>query len=448
MDKDSAAPHPPLTEWLHGLIQEIAGRAKDGDPLTFADLEDAPGSPRETLGDMSAAGAKSISLQMFTANITHGRPYLFPQNETDRPLYFRPWEMRRLFPESVVARMMKRSCRHRGNEAVYVPAHVAAQTAADDDDALWRLPTRELPIVVAARMSVSFPLLFSAVPLWVLDDEGPDPVFRRCLFSDGGLCSNFPIHLFDSAVPPWPTFGIALHDLPNHGTEAPAATAGADSLRRPDGQEAVQLAEHHREGWRDHWNDFGERADASERLAGFASAMLSTIKDWNDAALARLPGVRDRVVHVWLRPNIGGLNILMTGSQIRSLARLGGEASKKLLRKFSKASAPNGVARGWNEHRWVRFNVLRGCLSETLAGLTWSVQQSRYSQPLRDQIRDAADAAPLEGASRASLLAAQAAALDGALDALMQVERALNAPACAQPYAPEPPPELRIRPRL
>lgn len=102
------APVPPFTDWLHSLIQEIAGRRTGERPLTFADLAAAPGSPRETLNDPSPAGAASISLQMFTANVTHGRPYVFPQNEggeDDLPLFFRSSEMSRLFPPDVVRAM-------------------------------------------------------------------------------------------------------------------------------------------------------------------------------------------------------------------------------------------------------------------------------------------------------------------------------------------------------
>jgi len=35
---------------------------------------------------------------------------------------------------------------------------------------------------------------------------------RLCGFSDGGICSNFPLHLFDSALPRWPTFGLNLRE--------------------------------------------------------------------------------------------------------------------------------------------------------------------------------------------------------------------------------------------
>lgn len=457
------APQPPLTDWLHALIQKVAGRREGEAPLTFADLADAPGSPRDTLGDHSPAGAVSINLQMFTANVTHGRPYVLPQAEADPdpPLFFCESEMRLLFPDDVVDHMMvdpitKQPNRYTGAATMATSPQPTLSLAGrfcslwtseplsstEQDEPLWGLPTKHLPIVVASRMSVSFPVLFRAVPLWVLDDEVQPPVFRRCLFADGGLCSNFPIHLFDSPVPAWPTFGISLYKL----NEDPIG----DELG------VVTLPKDHLQGRQDRQNDFDTRPRTSARLLGFVGAMFSTIIDWNDATLVRLPGVRDRVARIGLYRGIGGLNIRMTGRQIRGLARLGGDAALLLLERFSKASSPGGTAVGWNEHRWVRFNVLRECLSNSLAGLTVSATQARYAKPLGEQIHDAIDAAPLtrvddsgpvEDAS-SKLLAAQAAALDGVLAALMQAERALTAATIDQPYKPSPQPVLRVRPPL
>ena len=67
----------------------------------------------------------------------------------------------------------------------------------------------DLPLVVMARMSLSFPGLISAVPLYAVDHGGDRSVVRH-LFSDGGISSNFPMHFFDSLLPSRPTFGVNL----------------------------------------------------------------------------------------------------------------------------------------------------------------------------------------------------------------------------------------------
>src|SRR5262245_23743539 len=63
-------------------------------------------------------------------------------------------------------------------------------------------------------MSLSFPVLLSAVPLYAANFEcAPENgkySLERCWFSDGGLTSNFPIHFFDAPLPGRPTFGINL----------------------------------------------------------------------------------------------------------------------------------------------------------------------------------------------------------------------------------------------
>src|SRR5579863_4811469 len=105
-----------------------------------------------------------------------------------------------------------------------------------NSDGLKLLPDQDdLPVIVATRLSLSFPFLFCSVPLYAPDwsrrrkkpDEAPstkrvagdalehDEIRRPEVvwFSDGGVCSNFPLHLFDSPLPRWPTFGINLRDV-------------------------------------------------------------------------------------------------------------------------------------------------------------------------------------------------------------------------------------------
>jgi hypothetical protein len=94
-------------------------------------------------------------------------------------------------------------------------------------------------------MSLSFPILLSAVPLYTIcasalgkdgeltsdaskkiekeretwadikDSHEVPEILQKNWFSDGGICSNFPIHFFDDWLPNRPTFGITLTTLPN-----------------------------------------------------------------------------------------------------------------------------------------------------------------------------------------------------------------------------------------
>ena len=196
-----------LVEWLHEGIQGAAGKPLD-QPLTFKDLWDAPGGP--VVPTMPRSGrtrkSRSIDLRMVTTNLTHGRPYGLPLEDQTSRLFFKRDELRPYFPDTVLDYLVEHSL-----------PYVCRVPGADPDPRnvpvdLRELPAGELPIVVATRLSLSFPVLFSAVPLWAIDHEPAleNRRLRRCWFSDGGICSNFPIHLFDSAIPGWPTFGISL----------------------------------------------------------------------------------------------------------------------------------------------------------------------------------------------------------------------------------------------
>jgi hypothetical protein len=452
------APREPITPWLHGLIQRVAGRAPGEPPLTFADLHAAPGGPAQVLSDGATVGARSIDLRMFSADVTRGLPLQLPlpdpeagtdpEAPDDTALYFLPREMAALFPADVVAHLLAVAAPAQGREL-----RVAGGAGAPALSEFRRLPGAQLPVIVAARMTVSFPVLFRAVPLWAVSRPAaragqlPPPELRRCLFSDGGLISAFPMHLFDSLLPAWPTFGIALHPL------------GADDLASlPDDEVGrVHVATQADDLGPERWDTPSRPPGRAADLAGFAGAMLSTVTGWNDNAVRRMAGVRDRVAHVSLRPDVGGLNIRMTPTRIRQLARLGGDAGYALLRRYVLDIGPGGHARGWSEHRWTRLALLAQSLAQAGEGLGWSALRAPHAEPLPRQIERAQRSAPLApGESpagrrqrrRATLLAHEAAALQGLLQALQAAEPALARGAGAVPDAPGPPPELRQRPPL
>ena len=203
-----SGPRPALTPWLTGVLDDLAGRTQDDDPLTFRALE-----------------AADVRLELMTTNLTNRRPHRLPWDT--REFFFDPDEFRRLFPERIV--------RWLEEHPPPAPDTPAGRRDWELRCALLRpllpLPARDdVPVIVATRMSLSFPVLLSAVPLWTIDAsratnqealeawrrwsrENPDaapgdagapaerPVAERCWFSDGGISSNFPVHFFDSPLP-------------------------------------------------------------------------------------------------------------------------------------------------------------------------------------------------------------------------------------------------------
>jgi hypothetical protein len=102
--QDKLAPRDrrePLTLWLARLVNECAGKAADGEPLTFGELWDPTGDERsQPPAWLQAAGTMSwryVELQVMTTNVTHGRPYRFPNEDRDQALFFRPKELEAWF---------------------------------------------------------------------------------------------------------------------------------------------------------------------------------------------------------------------------------------------------------------------------------------------------------------------------------------------------------------
>jgi Patatin-like phospholipase len=315
----SLMPDGPLTPWLARYLDRLAGKPKD-QPITFGDLWGAPDRD---------VGERDTNLEMMTTCITLGRPYRIPF-ETEI-FYFNLAEFEWLFPEYVVTWMKE---------------HPRVSDKPDQFAALGlhRLPSMaDLPVVVAARMSLSFPILISAVPLYAIDysrrvksEDERRP--ERCWFSDGGICSNFPVHFFDVPLPRWPTFAINLR--PPH----------------PDYPDAlVRMAQRNSDGIIEGWMRFDDAKKGSEKLTGFLTAILNAMQNWADNSQTQLPGYRDRVVHVSLKPDEGGLNLNMDDKLIGPLSDRGRAAAQELISRFAMPNRESEL--NWENHRWVRYRT-------------------------------------------------------------------------------------------
>jgi predicted acylesterase/phospholipase RssA len=318
-DPGGKAPTPPLTRWLAEFLDELAGRGPEDPPLTFGDLgrlEEPDGEP-------------GLNLQMMTSCISQGRPYTLPFSDDERP-WFKPEELLELFPEPVVRHMVAAAER----EDVGPPA-----------EGLVRFPRAEdLPVVVATRMSLSFPVLIAAVPLHAENHAREDrPELERCWFSDGGITSNFPVHFFDSPLPRWPTYAIDLVPL------YPGQTLSDED------RENVWLPRTNREGIGEAWLGWEEKGGFG-RLAAFLDAIFRTAQNWIDNRQMRGPGYRDRIAHVRLSKTEGGMNLSMDGPTIAHLAERGRSAAAQLSARFAPAPPP-GTELTWDNQRWLRYRA-------------------------------------------------------------------------------------------
>ncbi len=332
---------PALTPWLADLIDDLAGKS-DGAPLSFGDLR-----------------SSGIELTMMTTNLTQRRPQRLPW--PDRAFFFDPAEWRELFPERVVQWMVD---------------HPPPANEDDQDDSERireamkpRLPfpaADDLPVVVAARMSLSFPLLISAVPLWAFDrtlkktndalSSSAPPGSRaepeRCWFSDGGISSNFPVHFFDAPLPTRPTFAI---DLDHFHPDYPKSDDEAKNVYLPSTNVGGLL---------ETWNRFPDGPGLG-RFSAFVVSLVRTMQNRVDIALARQPGYRDRIVHIHASDDEGGMNLTMPPPVIKALTRRGQAAARLLVERFADTPGTE-PGMSWDNHRWVRYRSSTTALAELL----------------------------------------------------------------------------------
>jgi predicted acylesterase/phospholipase RssA len=212
-------------------------------------------------------------------------------------------------------------------------------------DGLLRFPrAADLPVVVATRMSLSFPVLIAALPLYAENHASERaPTVERCWFSDGGITSNFPVHFFDSPVPRWPTYAIDLMPL------FPGQELSDDDA------ENVWLPQTNGEGIAEAWLGWEDKGGFA-RLGAFLNAIFRTAQNWIDNRQMRGPGYRDRIAHVRLSATEGGMNLNMDTTAIERLAKRGRSAAAQLGARFAE-SPPPGTKLTWDNQRWLRYRT-------------------------------------------------------------------------------------------
>lgn len=351
-----------LSDWLTANINDLAGMDKDGKPLTFGDLKNKGGNP-QNLG---------IQLKMVTSNLSHNQPYPLPFH--NHLFIFNRKEFSKLFPQNVVEYMTQ--CAYTSKSFI-LPQGYYFLPEGDD-----------LPVTVAMRMSLSFPILISAVPLYTINQAA----FRRKngkekleltkedlqlnWFSDGGISSNFPIQFFDSWLPIRPTFGIKLASLPPEAFNKNKTQVNADAvsvvttpknLQKPSDTADVEQDTLCKSVYIPKANHSpAQEWVAIPRLGSFIGAIWSTAQNYRDNTQSMLPSYRERVVQVRLSDEEGGLNLSMDNDTIKRVVKKGDIAGQKILDYFN-----------FEHHQWVRFQVLMGLLEGELAKMETVLREER-----------------------------------------------------------------------
>ncbi|MFP2904687.1 hypothetical protein ACLESD_06445 [Pyxidicoccus sp. 3LFB2] len=345
-----------LTDWLHVRLNELAGRGPLDAPITVSELK-----------------KEKIHFKLVTSNLTLGQPYTLPLTRGSRSFFFRRSEMARLFPAPVVEALAKWGAANRPTESLRIRDEDAAE--------FLRFPMGEdIPLVVATRLSLSFPVLLSAVRLYSVKGETyrkakggvPQVVdltkdLEEHWLSDGGITSNFPIHVFDAWVPQHPTFGITLYDSPL----SQVLEQREGHHREEDPRDSVLLP---------HPRDFDKarpQRTAIHDTLGFLRAVFETAQSYRDNAQAGMPGYRERILQLFLDANEGGLNLDMEPEVLERIQAKGRCAAQELLTRYAEADNVH-----FAEHRWVRMHVLMAELERQLFEVRRLFPEATWKQAL------------------------------------------------------------------
>ncbi|HAA29347.1 MAG TPA: hypothetical protein DCE56_18640 [Cyanobacteria bacterium UBA8553] len=359
---------PVLTDWLSTKIDQLSGISGEARTLTFTDLK-----------------KKEINLKMVASNLSHNQPYSLPfSNES--LFVFKEDHFKKLFPDNIVKYLTKpetqAACQH---ESYKLP------------DGYYFLPKGDaLPVVVAMRISLSFPLLLSAVPLYTISQSASNRAKEGGIiqlseseetgdlqinwFSDGGISSNFPIQFFDSWLPKHPTFGINLTSLPPEALEEKSKnkvqvkpkhiSAINHAVNLTDTATIDQLS---KEVYLPGVNDpfLGpEWIPIQENLLKFLNAIWSTAQNYRDNMQSNMRSYRERVVEIRLSDDEGGLNLAMSPKTIENVVGKGVKAGEKIIDYFN-----------FDQHQCIRFQVLMGLLETELKKMKEVLQDSKDDPP-------------------------------------------------------------------
>lgn len=355
---------PGLTDWLSERIDELAGLTTAERPLTFGQLWGTSDPTAET-----NPALRKINLLMVTSCLSRTRPYEMPWDA--RNFFYDPADWDVLFPPYIMSALASANSGPPPGSSAKDSSEWTWITQRAENQGLRRLPSAsDLPVVVATRMSLSFPLLISAIPLKSVNFRSKSSqeaiggyrnnmtsasalAFETLWFTDGGLCSNFPLHMFDAPLPTRPTFGINLGHLPD------GAEASQDQLKN------IDWAKDNRDGLLPTHRPIAESGAAA--VKDFTLAALDMSRNWQDNSYLDVPGYRDRIVRVLHSDSEGGLNLSMDPDTLAGLADRGRIAARAMVEQFTEPRYAN-EANGWANHRWVRYRALLAGMPDFLRG--------------------------------------------------------------------------------
>jgi len=330
-----------LTDWMNLWIEKSAGRA-----TSYQDLPSIP----LTFGKLSEQG---IKLRTITTNLSQRTPVNLPNIGHS---YVKKTDIEKLMPKNVV------------DYVASVQDQISSTREIADRDDYYILPSKDLmPVLLGMRLSLSFPILLSAFPIYRIDnslrlckEEQKKP--KLCWLSDGGITSNFPIHLFDSVFPSRPTFGISLGEF-DECRQDPDQDVDDPSL-----ENRVYLPQGANRG-------LSVQVHQVNGIFGFLMSIFNSAQTWQDTNQTYLSGYRERVVRLSLKDDEGGMNLSMPPERIAALTKIGRVAGARLKNEFDLP-----------EHKWRRVLSAYSAVESAFEGL-----QEQYLEASPESMKEFID---------------------------------------------------------
>ena len=346
-------------EWLDQRLRDLAGQ---NTPVSFGDLWLGGAAPStEQMQAASGDPRRVVNLQLVTTDLCQQRPFVFPldpaqlmKESIGSPFFVRREDLEAMFADDVVMTMTS-------TKEPPTTRFWSEETGSWVSVRLHRMPEPwDLPVIFAVRTSMALPGLFKAVHIFrenattrIRDDLGrvvretdgdprgirtpvyPDTTYFDDLwFSDGGITSNFPVHLFDSPPPQWPTFALNLGP-------------------HPPGFE-------HQDVWspEDWQGTVAPMTPVKPSMPGFLGAIFATASAWRDVMQTSMPSARGRVAWVRQRSNEGGTNLYMSRETVASMALRVALAGARLRWRYGLNTTR------WRRHEWLRLRTTVRSLDE------------------------------------------------------------------------------------
>jgi hypothetical protein len=206
-------------------------------------------------------------------------------------------------------------------------------------------------------------------------------------FSDGGICSNFPIHFFDAWLPTHPTFGVNLTSQLAEGSRNQA-----DKVRAIRNRSSYAAQQTHIMTKSDDAETYKDpdvylpspESDPSPEwipipgVIEFFKNIFSTAQNYRDNMQAMLPSYRERIVQIRLSDDEGGLNLDMPSETIERVFGKGSKAGDVLCdpKKFK-----------FEYHQWVRFRVLMKQMEASLNEMNKVIRDNEIYKNLVNEER-------------------------------------------------------------